>query len=648
MEDAVDVPELTYSIDRYGNPVPWLRDKGMVIMMATHFGTESNFQKLVQGFGWDPEIVRAAANRVLNEADWKYVQHILDINKKLLPEVQDLYRATVGLAMAEVPATPIETPFGTLPGGYRHISYDWNSVEEREGPDGEPVLQEDPTSLHASELFGSEYRTATPPNSYTLERTQFSAPMNLEMGILHREIEAVIHDLAYRKALIQATKVMRQPQVRQGVREALGPEYLDAINHWFKDIARQASYDQTTLKGMAALIRGVRRRFTLVQIGYNVATLLKHGGIAASHIGGEVGIPEFAKASADLVKDVDLQRWVDEQSGEVRGSLMNLDRDVRELMQDIFRKQGFIENWRYHAFTMFGAVKRIEAMATWLAKYRNLTETEGLPHADAVNLANKAVRDTQGAGSVVDLPSLWRGDTSFWSEVGKLSNIFTVFENTASNRAWTMIRRGGRGGGGGGRGGGVGTPGAEPPKGWQDRGTGGERRDFQKSFADLLAFFVIPALYATAFDTLTGGKLQKKGERGAVFLEHYLENTIKGMLGGSIPMGNLLAEIPRAIATRGRDFGTDSPIGDIIGSTIGTAVDIYDATLGDKKKVENRWVQHAMITAGYIFNIPTKPLAKGGQFLWDKSQGHVKDKSLTEFFRGILFGSSPEEAKKRR
>jgi hypothetical protein len=55
-----------------------------------------------------------------------------------------------------------------------------------------------------------------------------------------------------------------------------------------------------------------------------------------------------------------------------------------------------------------------------------------------------------------------------------------------------------------------------------------------------------------------------------------------------------------------------------------------------------------METAGYIFDLPVKPFAKGGQFLWDKSQGHVKDKSLAEWFRGLVFGPSSEEAKKRR
>lgn len=647
LEEAVDVPELTYSRGADGTPIQWIRDRGNVVMMATHFGTESNLAKLAEGFGWDPATMRAVADRVLSEADWKYVQHILDVNKSLLPDIKALYRATVGLAMKDIPAAPIPTPFGELAGGYRHITYDWNAIEEMENPEtGEMEQQDDPTSLHASELFGNQYRTSTPPNSYTLKRTNFSAPMNLEHGILHREIESVIHDLAYRKALIQATKVLRVPQVRQAMREALGPEYVNTTNSWLRDIARGSQYDQTVLKGAAALIRGIRRRFTTVQIGYNVATLLKHGGIAASHIGAEVGIPEFARASADLMNDRDLQKWVVDNSGEVRGALMNLDRDVREIMSDLFRKQGFVDNYRYHAFTMFGKVKQIEATATWLAKYRNLTDKEGLSHEDAVALANKSVRDTQGAGSPVDLPQLWRGGTDFWGEVGKLSNIFTGFENTATNRAWTMIRRGGRGGGGGP----PGSPGFNPGKGWDDRGPAGQRRDFQKNFSDLLAFFVVPALYATAFDTVTQGKLHKGAKNGAIFLEHYLENTLKGMLGGSVPMGNMLAELPRAIQTRGKDFGSDSPIKEMFGATVGTAVNAWDALHGHKgqKKIEDRWVQHSMETAGYLFDLPVKPFAKGGQFLWDKSQGHVKDKSLAEWFRGLVFGPSSEEAKKKR
>lgn len=171
-----------------------------------------------------------------------------------------------------------------------------------------------------------------------------------------------------------------------------------------------------------------------------------------------------------------------------------------------------------------------------------------------------------------------------------------------------------------------------------------------KNFTDLLAYFVVPALYATAFDLVTQGKLHKGAKNGAIFLEHYLENSLKGALGGTLPLGNLLAEVPRAVQTRGKDWGSDGPIKEMFGATVGTAVNAWDAAHGHKgqKKIEDRWVQHAIETVGYMADLPVKPFAKGGQFLWDKSQGHVKDRGLAEWFRGLVFGSTSEEAKKKR
>ena len=645
LEDAVDVPELKYSKDASGQPINWLSTRGNVIMMATHFGTKSNFTKLTEGFGWDPQTVRDVANNVLSEADWKYVQHILDVHKGLLPKIQQLYRATAGLAMDTVEATPIPTPYGELAGGYRTLTYDWNSIEEKEDEEGNIVPGEDPTSMKNSELFGHGYQMATPPNRHTLKRTQFSGPLNLEHSVLPLEFESIIHDLAYRMPLLQAAKLLRQNSIRQSIRETLGPEYLSALNKWLQDIAGEARYDQTSLKKGAALVRGIRRRFTTVQIGYNLTTLLKHGGIAMAHVSGEVGAAEFVKASGDLWKSEELRAWVDEQSGEVRGAMMNLDRDVREAVSDLFRKQGFVENYQYHAFTAFAFVKRLEATSTWLAKYRNLTNKDGLPHEDAVALANKAVRDTQGAASVVDLAAFYRGGNDFWGEVGKLSNMFTGFENTTSNRAWTMIRRSLRpqaqiGGGGNGK----------PPGGvlgYEDRGDAGARRDFQKNLGDFLAYFVYAALVATLVDEVTGGRLHKGAKGAAEFATQFMENTLKGALGGSFPLGSYIADLPQQIARHSKDFGSKTALESMFGSSVQTATNAWMAANPKQRhKIEDRWLQDAITTVGYWTNMPVKPLAKAGQFLWDKSQGHVKDKSYGEFFRGLAFGPTTQEAKK--
>lgn len=617
----VDVPELLYSVDRDGQPVQWLTRKSQVIMMATHFGTESNFNKLTSGYNWNPDAVRAVANRVLTKADWDYVQFILDQHAALLPEIQKLYRATVGLAMDSIPATPIETPFGTLKGGYRHVDYDWNSVGEFKDQNGNMVNVKDPNALGESAMFGKGFRVSTPPNRHTLARTQFSAPMNLSHASLWQEFDGILHDIAFRQPLIQAAKIMGQPAVREAFRDVLGPEYLHSTEKWLTDVARQGNYDQGQLAWAAQMIRGLRKRFTTYQIGYNLATMVKHGGIAALHINGEVGAANFMRAVGKMAANSpeESKRWsdfVDENSGEVRNALLNLDRDVRELIAADFKKHGFVESYKYQAFTMFGWVKQFEARGTWLAKYEILSK-QGMPHADAVLLADKAVRDTQGAGNPIDLPQMYRGGSSFWEQVGKLSNVFTNFENTAANRLWTAQRIGQR-----------------RLNGFADKGWAGGTRDFARIMNASFSFVILTAIFATVFDlAITGNKNSWKH-----FFSYGFENIAKSALGGSLPFGSLIADAPRLLASRDHTPNSDSVIDSVIKDVLTTGTDAYHAIRGETSKVSKNWVEHAIATVGYSTGLPLKPGAKGGQYIWNISHNLEHSNSPADFIRGAIFG----------
>jgi hypothetical protein len=622
LSQDVFIPELTYSIDKDGTPVRWIRTREEAIMAATHLGSESNFKKLTEGFGWNGDTVRTALNRVLTKADWDYAQFILDQHKALLPHVQELYRATVGLPMKGVEAMPIHTMHGTYAGGYRHIDYDWNSIGEFQTEEGGVTEVRDPNALGPSEMFGGDFRVATPPNRYTEGRVEFSAPMNLSHDTLHKEFEMVIHDLAYRKELIQAAKIMAQPAVRQAFREVLGPQYLSATNRWLQDIAKAAAYDQASLKFFAGLMKGFRRRFTLVQLGYNLSTFGKHSLIAASHISGEVGMHKFAAASGELMQPNEageaLRKFVYDSSGEVRNALLNLDRDVRELIMDEFRKKGTLDSLRYHAFSMFAWMKQAESYGLWLAKYRDAL-AKGESPSDSIALANKSVRDTQGAGSVVDLPALWRSGSDFWGQVGKLFNLFTNFENTQTNREWTMIQQARRGG-----------------KGFKDKGWAGGKRDFGKIFTGSMAYVIGPALLASAFTVLTSGDFKH-------FLRNFFGNFLKGAIGGAVPYGNILADAPNILASR-EHTPHDDPLGEAV-MDIAYSTDDVIKELSGHQAADPQWVVHAANTAGYLFNLPTKPVAKSGQYIWNLTHGRETASNPAELMRGLLFGPKPKEAR---
>jgi hypothetical protein len=652
LDDKVDIPELTYGKDEGGSPIPWIRDKSMVISAALHMGTESNFAKLTEGYGWDPATTRQAIFANLTPEDWKYVQFLWDQAYKLWPETQALYRATVGLAAKEIPGVKFETPDGLkLQGRYWPLEYDWNALGEQADENGQSVDVKDPMALGNSDLFGPQYRVATPPNRSQKARTQFVGPLNLDHSTVHQQFEAVIHDLAFRKELIQAAKLLRQPAVALAIRESLGPQYLTATKQWLQDIAKQSNYDQTALKGLAGYFRGIRKRFTIVQIGFNVATVVKHAGIAAFHMMGEGGL-ELPGAVKDLMTNGDhWTKFIDANSSEVPNTLFNLDRDVREAMEDTLRKTGLITTWQYYSTALFSIIKRAEAQATWLAKYREQV-SKGVDDTTAFALADKSVRDTQGSGTTVNLAALQRGDGSLGSEAIKLFNAFTTFMNTQTNRMWTVGRRnarmvqriknavggGGRGGGGGGNGVPIGPP--------EDEGWAGARRDFVKNMADILFFSVLPATFLALLDIEIDnatGKHQKRFFQAIHdgFLAKFSEHETQGLLGGTIPGGNVISQVPKMLATGKFDAGND-PLSEMLASIAATGFDAVTAMEG-KKVHDQKWPTHAIETAGYLSPfgpLPVKPAARAGQFWWDRDHGKTKDNGLLGLAIATAFGNA--------
>lgn len=630
----VNVPELTFSRTKDGRPVSWMQDRGNLIVAALHSGTEDNWAKLTEGYGWEPTTVKAVLDRELTEADWKYVQFLWDQAAALWPKTQALYRDTVGLAPKEIPGRSVPTPFGELRGAYWHLRYDWGAVGENAGAAGEEIPVTDPMALGTSDLFGDQFQVATPPNGSSKQRTQYRGPLDLSHDALHRDFEAVLHDLAFRKELINAAKLLRQAPVRQAIREALGPEWLRGTEQWLKDIAQSSNYDRTVMAGLTGWLRGARRNFTIAQVGFNMATVIKHGGIAASHMIAEGGA-QLPSAISDLLwNGKHWSKFIDANSVEVPNTLFNLDRDVREAMEESFRQTGHISKMQYYSTVSFAIVKRMEAQATWLAKYRQLT-SQGTDDTTAFALADKSVRDTQGSGTTVNLSAFNRGDGSLPGEAFKWLNVFTTFMNTQTNRMWTMSRRTERMMRPVGR-----ALGGRPIAGYQDEGWAGARRDFVRNVADLHAYVLIPAMWTTLVDILPKALLA--GATGAViyeeFKKHFGEHAAEGALGGSIPLGTTVAQIPKMWHRKKFEAPGDA-LSESMTAIGQTAFNASEFALGEDVK-DNLWPQHLMDTAGYVTGYPTKPASRLGQFWWDRERGAVSNDTIAAPLTALTFGNS--------
>ncbi len=101
-----------------------------------------------------------------------------------------------------------------------------------------------------------------------------------------------------------------------------------------------------------------------------------------------------------------------------------------------------------------------------------------------------------------------------------------------------------------------------------------------------------------------------------------------------------MADVPRMIknASKGHvDAGSD-PLFEALTDILHTLKDTSDALTG--KKVEDRWVQHGANTVGYLSKFPTKPVGKGGQYLWNINKGgeDTEPPEIMELLRGLVFG----------
>ena len=683
LEKDVNIPELLYSAAPEDKPIQWVRTKKEAIMTALYLGQESALKKLLQGYNWDEMAVRTALNRELSKDDWDFVQHWWNVGGKLWPKIAQLGRDTRGLAPKKEPAMPVETPHGTYPGGYFHIRYDRSAQGIFKNAEGETIEVRDPGQMSEDSLWGKNSRGAVPASGYTVSRIESNKnpPVDLNFNTLHLGTSEIIHDLAFRAPLIQALKIFNNPAVREAIRATLGPEYLKETDNWLRYIARQKLNDSRSLDYWLNRVRQVQKNFVAMNVGYNPATIVKHSGIGLAHIATEVGLGNFAKAFSDIQRQPELLQFVMDNSGYVRNILTSGDRDIREVVQTLNAKQGFVTNYQAGAFWLFSYMKKIEATGTWLAKYRMALEDTG-DHAEAQMAANKSVRDTQGAGTVADLAALWRSSDDFWHGAGRMMNLFTGFENAQTNREWLIMRRLVRAA--------TDSKGYEQrlldhagqPKllGFKDTGGAGTKRDIMRSLADTWGFVILGALYVTAAENLMTGNTEaygkiandlalgdkvdavKQAEKISMHLgDLFLGASFKSSLGGSMPMGNAVGDfiqnLMKAIyhgmthhGEKARDNIAESVFEEMARPAIDTAEDIGKGVHAasravegkypsDKDRMSPRWIQHAVQTVGYAMGWPLHPVANAGQYIWDYNHNKVgPDRGPFEFTRGVTFG----------
>jgi hypothetical protein len=595
-----DKLEMPWVDPHTGRPMRLERSK--VIAMALNIGNEGNLQRLSDGYRVPASMIEGHLASTLTAGEWKFVQSVWDTIDTLWPQIEGLEKRVNGVAPEKIAPRAFDTPHGPMRGGYYPAIYDTSRdyrAEERGGKE--------------SDLLGTNYTRATTRARATKERAEkVTAPILLDLGVINRHLGEVIHDITHREAVIQANRFLTSERVSRAVDAALGPEIRKQFRPWVKFVANSWAMERAGNEGAGKWLGKLRANVTVVGMGLRATTMVSQIAGCANSVE-VVGEAAMAKAltrfAASPVASI---RFVLERSGEVRARMDTLDRDVRNQIAamatvnpvgKLARQALDAKRFMFHGI---GYMDRIVSVPTWMAAYSNAIGA-GMAEQDAVYAADKAVRQSQGAGSPKDMAAIVRG-TGRWGEATKLFTMFYSYFSAQYQRQRTLARDIG------------GADGRHP-------------RNLPKLASRAFFLLVVPPLLTELIKAgVTGGGGPDDDEWWAQWLARkLLANAL-----GPIPLVRDVFEPTWNAVRGGKVLGSSlTPMQRAADSLVQAGRDVGHLARGDETKHATKDI---LETAGYATGLIPGQIASATQFLVDLGNGDADPQSVGDWIEGLTTG----------
>ncbi len=383
------------------------RSYGQRLAIALNSGSTKNLRRLMDGEGWTREQVKNITD-TLSKSDWAFVRGVWDYLKTKKEPIFSLHQKLTGIAPEARDTISVETPFGTIDGGYFPIVYD-------------PTL-----GAHANEISMERAHTpvtGTPRAGFTektVERTDLR--LLLDSRALTGHLSAVAHYLSHAEVISNLNKLLNNKNLTDAMIKNYGMESFKVIRDTVQDAAQGMKGPQTFAE---TCVKFLRTRSGMAIMGANAMS-------AASQVFGatqameRVGAGPYMSALGRIAKDA-----MSTESASVR--VMELSKMMRYRGESQFLERleqtnsshlTSVPGWmREHAYWLMNKSQWMVDLPTWIAEFEN-AQAAGHDQAKAVALADSAVIDTQGSGFLKDLSKIQRAN-----EFGKLFMQFGGFFN---------------------------------------------------------------------------------------------------------------------------------------------------------------------------------------------------------------------------
>lgn len=555
--------------------------KASLLSVALNSGNEYNREVLLRGYGWSESQLNAILSK-LDNRDWDAVEAIWTHVDTYWPEISNLQEELTGLPPEKVEAMLFLAPNGRqIRGGYYPLKYDAETSERQNKQD---------EAQSVTEMFGGNFARIATKQGHTKARTDSGGKkVKLDLGVYTEHVTNVIHDLAFRRAVLDVDRIIQDGRTEQAIIETAGREMYRQLRPWLRNIA--GDYRQP-MNSVERILNHARAGASIVSMGFKITTAVVQPlgylqtveMIGAKYAG--IGLKEFYGKGLGMAKAKD---FVMERSEQMRNRMTTFDRDVRDQLKGLQDKSHDV---RRAFFYLTGMMDMSVAIPSWLGAYRKAMDgaVDGLAAGDelaAIDFADSMVRKSQSAGGAKDLAGIQAGTPLF-----KLFTTFYSYFNVMYN---LMARRVGM------------TKSAS---------------DLPALAGSMMLLWFMPAILSE----LIAGRGPGDDDDWEEWFAHNAANF------GLYPLQGLIGfrEMVQAMGPYGYD---GPPALDAISQT-GRALKIPFKAVDDEAEVTRSDVRAAVEAASYWGHLPGRQMWITGEYLYDYMTGEEDEFSLKEAMLG--------------
>lgn len=587
----ITIPELAVDSDVTGLNDTFTRME--LIAIALNLGNNGNVAALVDGFKWfaapagmetdyaaaKTKII-AALDKHLTKRDWEFVQETWSIIGQFRDEAFNLHQRLTGLRPEEVEADPIASKHGTFAGGYYPLKFDplRDAVtERREAKENTPVSNWGVSSLAPMTKKG-----------HLIDRKGSGGrPVRLDFGVATDHIQNVIHDIAYREALIDANRIVSDERFRAAFIRTVGKEQYAQLHPWLHSIA--VEYRDPT-SDIGKIMQRMRGNMQIVTMGVKIATATQQiaGLLQAVPM---LGSAEMAGGVVRMLNNPfalrEKSEYIMSKSEFMRTRVRSFNRDVREFLRRV-QDDTLVHKTQRNAFALVGAMDWAVSSVVWITAYEKARagKVQGIEagvEEDAVRFADSMVRQTQSAGLNQDLPLIMRN-----TEMEKLITAFYSYFSILYN--WTAYDQ-----------------------------VLGVRKGRVPLYIAAGNFFLI-YIMAPVLTEWLAGRWDKDGEDDEERLQRMLGVIVRAPF-SSLPLARDVANTIGSFY----DYSL-TPFESGVQSAIDAAGDIASGEILSNERAQ----KNAAFALGFVFGLPTAQFYITADYLRDYAEGEEEGLDLTE------------------